>query len=278
MDAKQLFQECKLDEAIQQVTDEIRKSPTDAALRTFLFDLLCFQGNVDRAVKQLDLIASASADSQTAAMAFRGVLFAEESRRKVFAGEEKPKAFIDPPEYVERHLEAVGLLAKGDHAAANQILSDAETARSEITGKRGDETFGDIRDCDDVIGPMVEFIFQSDYFWVPLEQVMQLSIEPPTQSRDLIWAPAKITLIDGMPRGGYVSALYIGTHESADAEVRMGRKTEWVEQDNAPVRGIGQRMMLVGEDAFGLLELGNVRTDAELALPQEDEDETDSDA
>lgn len=255
MDPKQLFQDGKIDEAIQALTASIRANPTDAGLRTFLFDLLCFQGNLERAVKQLDLIADASPDSQTAAMTFRGVIFAEESRRRVLAGQEAPKFFMEPPAYVQQHLEAIRQIAAGNSAGANELLATAEAEREPIHGKAGDDAFDDIRDCDDVIGPTLEFVFQSDYYWIPLEQVNFVSIEAPKQPRDLIWTQVRITMTDNMPRGGYVPALYDGTHKSEDNNLKIGRGTDWVADEDAPVRGIGQRTMLVGEDAVGFLEL-----------------------
>lgn len=255
MDPKQLFQDGKIEEAIQALSDSIRANPTDAGLRTFLFDLLCFQGNLERAVKQLDLIADASPDSQTAAMTFRGVIFAEESRRKVLAGREAPKFFMEPPAYVEQHLEALRQIAAGNLSGANDVLAAAEAEREAIPGKSGDTDFDDIRDCDDVIGPILEFVFQSDYYWIPLAQVNFVTIEAPKQPRDLIWTQARITMTDNMPRGGYVPVLYNGTHTSSDGSLRIGRGTDWIADEEAPVRGIGQRTLLIGEDAVGFLEL-----------------------
>ena len=58
MTAKELFQAGRIDEAIETLGIELRSNPTDAQRRTFLFELLCFAGNYDRAEKQLDVLGS----------------------------------------------------------------------------------------------------------------------------------------------------------------------------------------------------------------------------
>ena len=57
MNAKELFQAGRLDEAIQALGAELRDNPADARRRTFLFELLCFAGEFDRAEKHLDILA-----------------------------------------------------------------------------------------------------------------------------------------------------------------------------------------------------------------------------
>ena len=55
--AKQLFQAGQLNEAVRALGAEVRDNPTDAQRRTFLFELLCFSGEYDRAEKHLNVLA-----------------------------------------------------------------------------------------------------------------------------------------------------------------------------------------------------------------------------
>ena len=57
MTAKQLFQAGKLNEAMKALAAEVRDNPTDPRRRTFLFELLCFAGEYDRAEKHLHVLA-----------------------------------------------------------------------------------------------------------------------------------------------------------------------------------------------------------------------------
>ena len=69
--ANQLFQAGKLKEAIEALGTELRNNPDDARRRTFLFELLCFAGDYDRADKQLDLLADAGPNSGMGALLSR---------------------------------------------------------------------------------------------------------------------------------------------------------------------------------------------------------------
>ena len=53
MTARELFQAGKLSEAITKLSAELRDNPTDVGRRTFLFELLCFAGEYDRAEKHI---------------------------------------------------------------------------------------------------------------------------------------------------------------------------------------------------------------------------------
>ena len=64
MTAKELFQAGKLKEAVQALSAELRDNPTDARRRTFLFELLCFSGDFDRAEKHLGILSEAGPSSE----------------------------------------------------------------------------------------------------------------------------------------------------------------------------------------------------------------------
>ncbi len=46
---------------------------------------------------------------------------------------------------------------------------------------------------------------------------------------------------------------------SADDMVRLGRKTDWTGEPPGIVRGVGRKLLLVGDDARTILELDVVR-------------------
>ena len=39
----------------------------------------------------------------------------------------------------------------------------------------------------------------------------------------------------------------------------LGRATDWIGPEEGPVRGIGQRVFLVGDDAVGIMEIATAR-------------------
>src|SRR5437879_11550459 len=98
MTARELYQAGKLDEAVQALNAEVRDNPADTKRRSFLFELLCFAGNYDRAEKQLEILAQESADSWAGALRYRAVLNAERCRQDIFERKEYSKNAVDSPE------------------------------------------------------------------------------------------------------------------------------------------------------------------------------------
>src|ERR1700689_3506968 len=90
MGAKELFKSGKLNEAVQALGAEVRDNPTDVRRRTFLFELLCFQGEYDRAEKHLNLLADASPDARMGAVLYFSALHAERLRQDLFEKKDYP--------------------------------------------------------------------------------------------------------------------------------------------------------------------------------------------
>ena len=86
MDAQQLFKAGKLSEAIPALNALLRDKPSDVRSRTFLFELLCFAGEYERAEKQLIILQEeTSKDSMLGALLYRAALAAERTRQEMFA-------------------------------------------------------------------------------------------------------------------------------------------------------------------------------------------------
>lgn len=261
MDPKQCFEAGDLAGAIQTVTAEVKVRPTDAVARTFLFELLCFAGELDRAQRQLDAIGHQDAQAEWPAQVYSNLLHAERSRRRLFADGLRPEFLADPPPYVQLHLDAVNRLREGSAREAKELLARAEDILPTIAGKINGRACDEIRDCDDLLAPFLEVMILRDYVWLPWEQIREMETSPPERPRDLIWLPVRLVLADGSPQRGYLPLLYCGSHEHADNQVKLGRLTDWRDDDGL-VRGVGQHMLLAGEDAVALLEVRN-------ACPQE---------
>ena len=263
MNAQQYFEAGDLNRAISAATDKVRNDPTQLEPRTLLFELLSFSGELDRAEKQLDVVGQQDAKSEWAVQVYRNVLAAERSRRRLWSDGLAPEFLLDPPEYVQWHLQAINRLREGNLTEANELLAKSAEQRSDALATIGESPAAAFQDCDDVLAPILELIVLRDYVWLPLEQVRELEIMKPERPRDLIWIPVRLVLQDDSQRRGYMPVLYPGTHQHSDDQVKLGRMTDWQETDGAPIRGFGQKMFLHGEDAISLLELGEVRFGAE---------------
>jgi type VI secretion system protein ImpE len=108
-------------------------------------------------------------------------------------------------------------------------------------------------DCDDLLGTVLEVMAKGEYFWVPLESIATIAMNPPKYPRDLIWAPARLESQEEASGEVFLPALYHKSYEHADEAVKLGRTSDWIET-GGPVLGRGGRMFLYGEDSIPLLE------------------------
>ena len=90
---------------------------------------------------------------------------------------------------------------------------------------------------------------------MPIADVVSIEFRAPSTPRDLLWRNVILTVRDGPEGEVFLPALYAGTEAEADDGLRLGRATEWKGGDGTPVRGVGQRTFLVGDDSATILEL-----------------------
>jgi type VI secretion system protein ImpE len=265
--AKALFDAGQIEAAIQQLTQDVKARPADVSLRTFLFELLCFHGSLDRAARQLDVLTTQSSDPgiQLAIQIYRSLLTAEEQRRQVFHGSALPKFITSPSAHVERY---VLLLKKLETAGADDLgtlLDDAEESLPTIAGTRNGHPFASFRDADDRTAGVLEVFHEGEYLWVPFDQIVSLQVMPPKKLREMMWAQAKIELA-GQPTGDvFLPTRYTDSYRHADDQVRLGRITEWEAMHDRLVIGHGQRVFLIDDEEVSLLDLGTVAFTAEGA-------------
>ena len=224
MDAAQLYRAGRLNEAIEALGAELRKHPTDTKRRTFLFELLCFAGEYDRAQKQLEILAGASKDAAAGALLYHAALHAERQRQELFEKKEYPAAEESEP----------------------------------ISGTLNGNPFTSITDADPRVGPRLEIYAAGNCLWLPFRHVAEVVIEEPRRLRDLLWAPARVRPAAGfeaMELGEVLTpALAPLTWQYPDDEVRLGRASVWVEDDGREVP-VGQKMLLVDGEEFPYLEV-----------------------
>jgi type VI secretion system protein ImpE len=228
MGAKELFQAGKLNEAVQALGVEVRDNPTDVRRRTFLFELLCFQGEYERAEKHLHVLAGGNPDSQMGAVLYFSALHAERTRQELFQKKEYPS-----------------------------VPADGNGRGGVIDGR----TFESIEDSDPRVGPRLELFAAGAYLWIPFEHIEAIEIQQPKKLRDLLWVPALVRTgpkFKGTELGEVLlPVLAPFSSKSGDDNIRLGRGTDWQEIDGEAVP-IGQRMFSVDGEDFPILEIRKI--------------------
>lgn len=229
MKAKTLYEEGRLDEAIAALGGELRDNPGDAQRRTFLFELLSFAGEYDRAAKQLDVIARQDRESEMFAWMYRGALMAQKERSRMFESGELPGQGKDLPP---------------------------------VSGTLNGNRFESIEDADPRIGARLEVIVAGQYVWLPLGQMEQVRVSAPERLRDLMWARGWVKSgpgFKGMDLGEVlIPSLTPLAWKHADGAVRLGR--DWGESDDSAAP-VGQKLFVVDGEAFPFLEVRDLQID-----------------
>jgi type VI secretion system protein ImpE len=263
MCADELFKAGRLREAIEAQTLAVKAHPADTARRLFLFELLAFEGDLDRARKQIETLRFDEPELQAAVLTYRGLLDAEAKRRNLFlSGSPSPLFLAEPPGHVHLRLEAVARLQSGDSAGAAELLTKANADAPSFRGSLNGQSIELLRDIDDLFGSVLEVMARGNYFWVPLEQVERLTMAPPRFPRDLLWFPARLEL-EQSEGEVFLPTLYPSSHAHADELVRLGRRTDWHAEESGPTLGIGLRTFLAGDDPIGILEWRELAVDPE---------------
>jgi type VI secretion system protein ImpE len=242
MSPQELVRSGKLAEAIQALTAEVRDHPADIRRRTFLFELLCFAGQYDRAEKQLNLLSQAGADAELGALLYRSAIVAGKKREAFF----ESRQFAEAP-------------------------SPKPSAPGTLNGK----PFRTIEDLDPRIGPRLEVFIAGEYVWLPFEHIGSITMEPPKMLRDTLWATARVLTgpsFKGQEFGEVLIPIlspFSWKHEND--EVKLGRATEWAGEGDNMVP-FGQKLLLIDdEEAVPFLEIREIvfaessREDSEAA-------------
>ena len=223
-----LYREGKLREAIKALGDELRSNPLDAKRRTFLFELLVFAGEYDRAEKQLDLLAGANAGAAAGTLLYRSALHAERTRQAMFSNHETPPLT--------------------DEAVHGGVWNE--------------KPFTEFSDLDPRIGANLEVFIAGSYTWIPVHYLRKLEIEAPVNLRDLMWARARVETSSDfrLQELGEVLLPVLCPLSSShpDESVQLGRESAWEPDESHGEIPFGAKMILIDEVEVPLLNIRSV--------------------
>jgi type VI secretion system protein ImpE len=235
--ARQLLADGHLEAAIEALGIELRHHPDDAQRRVFLFELLVFAGQYDRARKQLDVLATKGTQTEAGTLVYRAALEAERVREHMFD--------------------------TGDYPSA--------PALTPVRGTLNGHPFSSLTDADPRLGARLEVIAGGRYLWLPFAHLATLHLDPPTRLRDLRWAPARLATgpsVRDMELGEVLlPALTPAAYRDEEDAVRLGRATAWVRTERGEEVPIGGKLWLVDGEELPLLEVRDLVIHADDTVP-----------
>lgn len=246
----------RLSEALERVAEEVKAKPSDLAARTFYFELLSLSGDLDRAAKQLDVLANETGEMGSL---YLGAIQAEKERRSFFHGGPRPKLLVDSP-YANAYLEAVECYAAGQSSAALERLN-ATDAPAPLHAFLNGEEVHELNDSHDLLGPFVELVIDGHYAWAPWDAIHSLSIPEPRYLRNTVWTPASLSLHSGDQGPVLLFSLYVDSHLGED-DVKLGRSTTWQQDPAGFTIASGQKVIATELRDWPILEIRSIEVEA----------------
>lgn len=244
--------------ALAALQQQVRANAADVRLRIFLFQLLAVLGQWQRALDQLKVCGELDAGALAMVNTYAPALQCEAVREAVFDGRALPHVFGPPAAWVAQLAQALQLQAQGHPGQASAARAAALEQAPASCGSLDGQHFEWIADADSRLGPVLEVVINGRYGWLPFAHVGELVMEPVSDLRDLVWAPAQLSFANGAQTVALIPARYAGTAASADGALQLARRTDWLElgagREPVQYRGLGQRMLATDAAETGLLE------------------------
>lgn len=248
-----------LDAALDAAKTHIKSNPSDQEARNLYIDLLVLAGDYERADNQCGLAATFAPDATMGFALLRNELRGMAARDAWFLTGAVPE-FPQGPSELDKLAVSVGIahrMSDGDEAKAE--LARLEALRAERPQVLNGKHLADFRDLDDRTPHALEVIMTGGaYLWIDFAKIALLTIEPIARPRDLAFRRAELSLIDGAVATVLLPAIYHGT--GTDDRLRLGRETEWVEEETGIITGRGQRCFLAGDDLASFHDTESLET------------------
>lgn len=243
--------------AVKLLQEQVRAKPADAKLRVFLFQLLCVQGQWDRALNQLTVSAEMDAAALPMAQAYRECIQCERLREEVFAGRKAPLLFGEPETWLALLIEALLREGRGDHDDAARLREQAFEQAPSTPGTVDGKAFEWIADADMRLGPVLEAVVNGRYYWIPFSRLASITVEEPSDLRDRVWMPSTLKFSNGGEVVAFLPTRYAGT-DLADPQLALARRTDWTEAAPGVYLGRGQRMLTTDQGDLALMDMRSV--------------------
>jgi type VI secretion system protein ImpE len=244
--------------ALKLLTDQVRSKPQDAKLRVFMFQLLCVLGQWERALNQLNVSLELDAGTLPMVQTYREAIACETLRLQVFAGKKVPMLFGEPETWVALLIEALLREGRGEADAARTLRAQAMEQAPATAGQIDGKAFEWIADADSRLGPTLEAVINGRYYWLPINRLAKVEIDPPQDLRDRVWMPAHFEFTNGGEVVGLIPTRYPDTELSSGDLPALARSTEWREAAPGDFVGLGQRLLSTDEADHALMDVRSI--------------------
>lgn len=263
-DWQQLLRNAKLNQAMESVVNAIKSNPKDPGLRSQFIELLCIDGQLERADQQLMQAIKLFPEFIAGASQIRHMLKAAQARDDFSKGGATANFLGGRDEQYQKLLELNLAIYHDKQNDIPRLSDELETLRPKTALTINGTDYQDVRDIDDSLGGFIElFSSTGNYYLAPLDQITYLSIKPANNVLETLWRPVEFE-IEGVIEGeAHLPLTYL--HASTQAH-KLGKETDWkpVSEDSV-FQGLGQKVWLADECAVPITSISEISTKIDCA-------------
>ncbi len=262
---RELLSSGQLEAAIGHAQTTLRQDPAATDVRACLIELLCLDGQLERADEMLMSLAKHQPDWLAGAANLRQLMRAQHARVALTNGQLADDVVATEGEQLEALLATHLALSEGRYSDAAEAAGRLEAGRSPAIYQVGDLA-GDFRDCDDSLAGFFEGLGTDGHYYLWLwSDIQEVEFHRASSPVELIWRRASVTLKDGRQGEVFVPLTYLN---SVTETQKLGRETDWQSHDDKLITGLGLKMFLLGDEAITLEGLQRLTCIDEVAVSE----------
>lgn len=259
MTPQELFAQADLAGLHSQVATEIRTNPQLAEPRALFVQVLCLEGEWERAAAQADALLKLSPASALFCTTITRLIEAEQAREQVFAGTRAPEWSGAQPAYAADVCAALRAYGSGDTAAATaatlRVMDALEPAAATLDG---DAPQPWLIDADARLTGVVEYLKDGHYCLVAQSDIKSMELAAPSHPVELLWPHVSITLRNGEVLVGRTTGRYPLTGTAKEPKLLMMQESAWLETADNLYQGSGQHCWATEEGVVPLLTVSRI--------------------
>ncbi|UJF20490.1 type VI secretion system accessory protein TagJ [Shewanella sp. OMA3-2] len=246
---QQMLGNGQLQEAILYVEGKLRDDPMNVDFKSAHIELLCINGSLERADKQLNFLVQKHPDFLIGAANLRQLIRAEQARQDFMKGQAVPKLFADADPHSEALMKLRLALTDGQDDMA-QCSLNLEQQRPQVNLELDGKLSEEIRDLDDTLGGFIE-VFGTDghYYLAQLSEIDYINFKPVSSLIENVWRRVELAIKNGPSGEAHIPMVYGGSESDAQ---KLGRETDWQEIATDVMVGKGLKMWFVDDNATPL--------------------------
>ncbi|MFP8968218.1 type VI secretion system accessory protein TagJ [Pokkaliibacter sp. CJK22405] len=252
-DIKTLLAQGEIAAAIEQLKNALRDDPRNLSARGSYIELLCIDGQLEKADQQLDMMVRQDPETAAGASNLRRLIHAAQARLDFYNGGDTSSLLGEADAEVETLLKLRVALVK-EEAEVAELAAALEEQRNTCPLLINGEAAEDVRDLDDSLCGFLELLgTDGKFYFIKWADVIHLDIKPATSLVEHIWRPAVIQTTAGADGDVFIPMTYAGSNTPHQ---KLGRETDWHQAGEAEVfTGIGFKQILVNDEALNLADV-----------------------